>query len=114
MLRSTPMMAQGEAVVGSQLIGVVGNSGPVFQPCGVTAGAMLPDVIEPPDVSPPASIMAPVGMLVRPKLLLKARNASQFTVSYVKPPPPRITVVPLPVGSHANPARGAKFLWLPL
>src|SRR5216684_8507023 len=111
MLRSTPMMAQGDAVVGSQLIGVVGNSGPVFQPCGVTAGAMLPDVIEPP---PGVTPEAPVGILVRPKLLLKARNASQFTVSYVKPPPPRITVVPLPVGSHANPARGAKFLWLPL
>ncbi len=39
-----------------------------------------------------------------------SRNDSQFRVSYIRPKPPRSTVRPLPMVSHANPTRGAKSL----
>src|SRR5437868_11603911 len=105
------MMPQGFALTGSQLVVLVVSPkiGPLSQ--GVAgAGLRLPAVIVPAAVSPAASMIAPVGTLGSPKLLLKARRACQFTVSYIKPPPPRTTVLPLPLTSQAKPNRGAKFL----
>src|ERR1700736_3557687 len=79
--------------------------------CGIPGGiARLPAVIVPQAVSPAASIIAPVGTLERPNALLKASSASQLIVSYTRLPPPRNTVFPFPVTSHAKPKRGAKFL----
>src|ERR1035441_307676 len=108
-----------------QLIGVVGKTVPATP---VTAGSQLrppllgllpkkftvPTAMEPPAVWPFASMIAPVGMVARPRELLKARNDSQLSVSYITPPPPRTTVRPVPETSQANPNRGAKSLWSPL
>src|ERR1700737_278982 len=106
------MMAQGFAFTGSQLrlLGLrLPKIGPLSQGLG-GVGLRLPTRIVPPAVFPAASMVAPVGMLASPKLLLNARKDCQFTVSYDIPAPPRSTVLPLPVTSQANPKRGAKFL----
>src|SRR6266852_4656252 len=108
-----------------QLSGVVGKTVP-WTP--VTAGSQfipplagsapakfsVPTAMEPPAVPLPASMMAPVGTVARPRELFKARYDSQLRVSYVRPPPPLTTVRPLPVVSQAKPKRGAKSLWSPL
>src|SRR5665811_825023 len=109
-------MGHGAAFTGSQLSLVVltlaPKMGTPLSHCGMGGGiARLPAVIVPPAVSPAASIVAAVGTLPRPKALLKASIASQFTVSYTRPAPPLMTVFPLPFTSQAKPKRGAKFLW---
>src|SRR3979409_2679606 len=93
-LRSTPMTVQGAPVDGSQLIVLLpGNSVPnqfkLDPPNVATPVAMFP-----PEVPPVELIWAPVGTVARPSELFKARNASQLTVSYMMPPPPRSTVRP--------------------
>src|SRR5260370_11062877 len=70
----------------------------------------FPAVMVPPAVPPELLMIAPVGTLERPKALLKARNDSQFTVSYIRLAPPLTTVLPLPVTSQAKPKRGPKVL----
>src|ERR1700686_3639580 len=107
--RSTPITMQGAPVDGSQLIVLLpGNNVPnqfkLGPPNVATPAEMLP-----PEVPPVELIWAPVGTVARPKELFNARNASQLTVSYMMPPPPRSTVRPVPKTSHAKPARGAKF-----
>src|SRR5512135_3222227 len=109
MWRSTPRIEHGEAVFGSQLMSPVGNTGPLFHAALEICGEILPDVMLPVPCDPPGPTPnAPVGVLPRPNALLKARKVCQFTVSYTRPAPPRRTVFPLPVMSHAKPARGAK------
>src|SRR5579864_7174397 len=101
-------MLQGLA---KQLRAVVGNAVPgPFQLICPGPKVTVPTAIEPPAVFPDASTMAPVGMVLIPSELFKARNDSQLIVSYIMPPPPRTTVVPLPVTSQAKPKRGAKSL----
>src|SRR6202043_1908571 len=117
------MIGQGpDPLTGSQLIVValtLPNSGLGLSQEGMTPGgiARLPAVIVPPAVVlvvPVPDMIAPVGTLARPKLLLKARNDSQFTDSYIKPTPPLTTVLPLPVTSQAKPKRGPKLVRLGL
>src|SRR5258708_7235030 len=116
------MMLQGFK---KQLRGVVGKTVPGIP---VTAGSQLippvvgsepekvsvPTAILPPAVPLLASIMAPVGIVDKPKEFSRARNDSQFIVSYIRLKPPRNTVRPLPMASQAKPTRGAKSLWSPL
>src|SRR6202171_6155801 len=94
-----------------QLRGVVGKTVPGIP---VTAGYQLilpllgevpvkltvPTAILRPAVPVPESMMAPVGTLDNPSEFSRARNDSQFRVSYIRPKPPRTTVRPLPVISH--------------
>src|ERR1035438_9920610 len=96
-----------------QLRGEVGKTVPGIP---VTAGSQLrpplggslpekftvPTAMEPPALCPFGPIIAPVGMVARPRELLKARKDSQLSVSYMMPPPQRTTVRPLPETSTRN------------
>ena len=92
------MIAQGlPPVAGSaqdKLLGLrLPNTGPVSH-CAGGGGVRFPTWIVPGPGAPLS--VAPVGMLGSPKLLLNARNVSQFTASYITPAPPRSTVLPSP------------------
>src|ERR1039457_3525335 len=110
-LWSMPITVQGEPVAGLQSIVLLpGNTVP-FQFKLVSGKKATPVAMVPP---PGLTPFAPVGIVAGPRELFSARNDSQFSVSYMMPPPPRRTVRPLPVTSQAKPKRGANLVWSPL
>src|ERR1700740_870861 len=65
-------------------------------------------IVPPPGVTP----SAPVGMVLSPipPPAVCPMKSEIGAISYIIPAPARITVLPVPHGSHANPSRGAKLL----
>src|SRR5215471_4693113 len=86
----------------------------VWDPRPAPVKVMAPTLIVPPAVLGVGLWFVysatPVGRVRNPSRLPRAISASKLPCSKYTPAPARITVLPLPLISHARPALGAKLL----
>src|ERR1700722_12223028 len=79
-------------------------------PVNVIAPALSLPPVGPATCTPPAHRGRAGGVARNPDRLPTALNESKLACSYRRLPPARMTVLPLPVSSHAKPSLGEKFL----